>query len=138
MGTPNIGQSWYSALSDKFGQDWFTQLSRFVTKERQDRTVYPDQREVWEWTTRTSIDQVRVVILGQDPYHGPGQAHGLCFSVKPGIPPPPSLVNIYKELEADIEGFTRPSHAAWLGGQTRVSSYSTVSSLLGRARQTLT
>jgi len=113
--TPNIGHSWFSALSEKFGQDWFGQLSRFVTKDRQEHTVYPEQKEVWEWTTRTSIEQVRVVILGQDPYHGPGQAHGLCFSVKPGVPPPPSLVNIYKELEADIEGFTRPSHGCLAG-----------------------
>lgn len=57
----------------------------------------------------TSIEDIRVVILGQDPYHGTGQAHGLCFSVQPGISPPPSLVNMYKELEADIDGFTRPS-----------------------------
>ena len=94
--TANIGHSWFSALSDKFGQDWFGQLSRFVTKDREGHTVYPDQREVWEWTTRTNIEQTRVVILGQDPYHGPGQAHGLCFSVKPGVPAPPSLGNIYK------------------------------------------
>jgi len=113
--TSNIGHSWFSALSDKFGQEWFGQLSRFVTKDRESHTVYPEQREVWEWTTRFNIENVRVVILGQDPYHGPGQAHGLCFSVKPGVPPPPSLVNIYKELEADIEGFSRPSHGCLAG-----------------------
>jgi len=111
----NIGLSWFSALSDKFGQDWFGQLSRFVTKDREGHTVYPDQREVWEWTTRTNIEQTRVVILGQDPYHGPGQAHGLCFSVKPGVAAPPSLGNIYKELESDIDGFSRPSHGCLAG-----------------------
>jgi len=113
--TPNIGLSWFTALKEKLGQDWFGQLSRYVSTERQARTVYPDQREVWEWTTRFSIDRVRVVILGQDPYHGPGQAHGLCFSVKPGIPAPPSLVNIFKELEDDIDGFVRPSHGCLTG-----------------------
>eukprot|EP00092_Neocalanus_flemingeri_P096647 GFUD01123051.1.p1 GENE.GFUD01123051.1~~GFUD01123051.1.p1 ORF type:complete len:331 (+),score=105.97 GFUD01123051.1:54-1046(+) len=113
--TGNIGSSWFAALSDQFGQEWFNRLSRFVTKEREGHTVYPDQGEVWEWTTRTDITQTRVVILGQDPYHGPGQAHGLCFSVRPGVAPPPSLVNIYKELETDIAGFQRPSHGCLAG-----------------------
>jgi len=113
--TANIGSSWFAALSDQFGQEWFAKLSSFVTKEREGHTVYPQQGEVWEWTTRTDIAQTRVVILGQDPYHGPGQAHGLCFSVKPGVPPPPSLKNIYKELESDIPGFQRPSHGCLAG-----------------------
>lgn len=113
--TANVGQSWVAALSQTFGQEWFGKLSSYVTKEREGHTVYPDQREVWEWTTRTSIEQTRVVILGQDPYHGPGQAHGLCFSVKPGVRAPPSLVNIYKELESDISGFSRPSHGCLAG-----------------------
>jgi len=111
----NIGISWFSALSDNFGLDWFGNLSNYVSRERQQFTVYPEPGEVWEWTTRTDISQVKVVILGQDPYHGPGQAHGLCFSVKPGVTPPPSLVNIYKELESDIEGFSRPSHGYLAG-----------------------
>jgi len=111
----NIGSSWFSALSDQFGKDWFRKLSSYVAKERDGHTVYPKQEEVWEWTTRTDIGDTKVVILGQDPYHGPDQAHGLCFSVKPGVAPPPSLVNIYKELEADIPGFVRPGHG-YLGG----------------------
>lgn len=113
--TPNIGPSWFSALSDVFGQAWFDKLSSFVTNERFGTIIYPEQKEVWEWTTRTRIEDTKVVILGQDPYHGPGQAHGLCFSVKPGIPPPPSLINIYKELETDVEGFSRPSHGCLAG-----------------------
>jgi len=113
--TANIGQTWVEALSQTFGQEWFGKLSSYVTKEREGHTVYPEQREVWEWTTRTRIEETRVVILGQDPYHGPGQAHGLCFSVKPGVAPPPSLVNIYKELESDIAGFSRPSHGCLAG-----------------------
>jgi len=113
--TPTIGQTWYSALSEVFGKDWFAKLSDFVCNERGKHTVYPDQKEVWEWTKRTRIEQTRVVILGQDPYHGPGQAHGLCFSVKPGIAPPPSLVNIFKELESDIEGFQKPKHGCLVG-----------------------
>jgi len=113
--TANIGHTWFSALSDHFGKDWFSKLSNFVAKERKEHTVFPEQEEVWEWTTRTDISDTKVVILGQDPYHGPGQAHGLCFSVKPGVAPPPSLVNIYKELEADIPGFSRPDHG-YLGG----------------------
>jgi uracil-DNA glycosylase len=65
---------------------------------------------VWSWTQYFDVKDTKVVILGQDPYHGPGQAHGLCFSVQKGIPTPPSLVNMYKELSNDIEGFTSPAH----------------------------
>ena len=112
----DLGVSWYSALSDQLSKDWFRQLSQFVTSERKGGTVvFPSEREVWSWTLHTPIQDIKVVILGQDPYHGPGQAHGLCFSVKVGVSPPPSLVNIYKELASDIPGFTRPEHGYLAG-----------------------
>jgi len=111
----NIGSSWFSALEPQFSQNYFIRLSEHVTRERESHTVFPSREEVWSWTTRTEIQDTKVVILGQDPYHGPGQAHGLCFSVKPGVPPPPSLVNIFKELEADIPGFKKPGHGCLAG-----------------------
>lgn len=112
----SLGLSWFSALRDQFTADWFARLSSFVTGERAGGTVvYPGPEQVWQWTRHTDIRDTRVVILGQDPYHGPGQAHGLAFSVPPGVPPPPSLVNIYKELAADIPGFVAPGHG-WLAG----------------------
>lgn len=113
--TPNIGQSWYDALEPQFEQDYFRKLSDHVTKERESHTIFPSPEEVWSWTTKNDIKDTKVVILGQDPYHGPGQAHGLCFSVKPGVASPPSLVNIYKELVTDIPGFETPGHG-YLGG----------------------
>lgn len=113
--TTNIGQSWFDALEPQFEQDYFRKLSDHVTKERESHTIFPSADEVWSWTTKNDIKDTKVVILGQDPYHGPGQAHGLCFSVKPGVPSPPSLVNIYKELVTDIPGFETPSHG-YLGG----------------------
>lgn len=113
--TPNIGSSWQNALSSQFQLPYFQKLNEFVLKEREAMTVFPSAEDVWSWTTRTNISDTRVVILGQDPYHGPGQAHGLCFSVLPGVPAPPSLVNIYKELATDIPGFVRPSHGYLAG-----------------------
>jgi len=114
--TPEIGSSWYQALSDSvFSKDWFQKLSEFVSKERDSATIYPSVTEVWSWTQHVPISSVKVVILGQDPYHGPGQAHGLCFSVKPGVAPPPSLLNMFKELERDIPGFSRPGHGHLAG-----------------------
>jgi len=86
-----------------------------VTSKRTQKTVYPPQNNVWEWTKQTPIKDVKVVILGQDPYHGPRQAHGLCFSVQKGVPPPPSLINIYKELKSDIPGFEIPNHGDLTG-----------------------
>ena len=91
----DMGLSWYSALQDQFSKDWFKKLSQFVTGEREGgKVVYPSAGEVWSWTRMTPIQDIKVVILGQDPYHGPGQAHGLCFSVKAGVPPPPSLLHV--------------------------------------------
>ncbi len=112
-----MGVSWFKALEKEFEKPYFKQLNDFIVTERAEYTIFPPAEDVWSWTRHTSIQDIRVVILGQDPYHGSGQAHGLCFSVQPGIRPPPSLINIYKELEADIEGFTRPSgNGGYLGG----------------------
>lgn len=111
----NFGSSWLAALEPEFSKDYFQKLSQFVNSERQSKTVYPPSSDVFAWTQSCQLDEIKVVILGQDPYHGPNQAHGLCFSVQKGIPPPPSLVNMYKELESDIEGFVRPKHG-YLGG----------------------
>ena len=113
--TTDIGSSWYEALEEVFKKDWFRKLNDYVLREREAHTIYPSPAEVWSWTTRVSISEVKVVILGQDPYHGPGQAHGLCFSVKPGVSPPPSLLNMFKELERDIPSFTRPGHGYLAG-----------------------
>jgi len=112
---PSMGSTWFSALEPQLRSEWFSKLSSFVEKERQQHTIYPAREEVWTWTNRFNIEDTKVVILGQDPYHGPGQAHGLCFSVKPGVKVPPSLVNIYKELAQDIEGFQKPSHGCLAG-----------------------
>ncbi|XP_066870785.1 uracil-DNA glycosylase isoform X2 [Kogia breviceps] len=85
-------------------------LMGFVAEERKHYTVYPPPEQVFTWTKMCDIRDVKVVILGQDPYHGPNQAHGLCFSVQRPVPPPPSLENIYKELSTDIDGFVHPGH----------------------------
>lgn len=86
-----------------------------MTTQRTRATIYPRPENVWEWTKYCPIQDVKVVILGQDPYHGPSQAHGLCFSVQKGVTPPPSLINMYKELESDIEGFVKPKHGHLIG-----------------------
>ncbi|XP_069691833.1 uracil-DNA glycosylase-like isoform X2 [Periplaneta americana] len=112
---PNIGESWFEALSSEFGKPYFKKLSEFLAKERASNTVYPPEHQVWTWTHTCHISKVKVVILGQDPYHNPRQAHGLCFSVSAGVPPPPSLLNMYKELERDIPGFQTPRHGNLIG-----------------------
>ncbi|XP_045615322.1 uracil-DNA glycosylase [Procambarus clarkii] len=111
----NIGHSWYVALKPQFVQPYFTKLSTFLVQERNKATIYPPENEVFSWTHHCKLEDIKVVILGQDPYHGPRQAHGLCFSVQLGVQPPPSLINMYKELESDIPGFERPSHGYLLG-----------------------
>ena len=93
---------WNPILRGEFDQPYWAELQAFVAAERAAHTVYPPHDDVFAALHLTSFADVKVVILGQDPYHGPGQAHGLCFSVNPGVPPPPSLVNIFKELEADL------------------------------------
>ncbi|GFO16427.1 uracil-DNA glycosylase [Plakobranchus ocellatus] len=111
----NFGLSWLRALESEFSKEYFQQLSQFVSAERKKSTVYPPADQVFTWTKACDIRSVKVVILGQDPYHGPGQAHGLCFSVLPGIRPPPSLENMFKELESDIKGFKHPGHGNLIG-----------------------
>ncbi|KAK7110420.1 hypothetical protein V1264_014300 [Littorina saxatilis] len=111
----NIGASWHKALQAELSKPYFKELSAFVEEERKKGKVYPPPHQVFTWTQMCSINDVKVVILGQDPYHGPNQAHGLCFSVQQGIPPPPSLQNMFKELSNDIGGFKHPGHGTLTG-----------------------
>ena len=92
---------WTAPLTDAFATDWFAKLQKFVTKERSIATVYPPENDVFHAFKLTALHSVKAVILGQDPYHGAGQAHGLSFSVKDGTKFPPSLKNILRELETD-------------------------------------
>ncbi|XP_020626946.1 uncharacterized protein LOC110064258 [Orbicella faveolata] len=110
-----FGASWKKALGAEFNKEYFVKLSNFVKEERSRRTVYPSEKDVFSWTLQCEIHEIKVVIIGQDPYHGPRQAHGLCFSVPPGVSIPPSLVNIYKELTSDIDGFQAPKHGYLMG-----------------------
>lgn len=97
-----IEESWREVLQPQFDSVYFEMLTSFVRKAYQTALVYPKGSQIFEAFNRTPFDKVKVVILGQDPYHGPNQAHGLCFSVQDGITPPPSLINIYKELEKEF------------------------------------
>lgn len=99
-----IEKSWKSALEKEFEKDYFQRLTEFVRTEYKQHTVYPEGRLIFNAFDHCPFDKVRVVILGQDPYHEPGQAHGLCFSVQQGVKFPPSLQNIFKEIGAD-EGY---------------------------------
>ena len=92
-----------------FDKEYYKELRKFLVSEYRTTTIYPDMHDIFNALKYTPYENVKVVILGQDPYHEPGQAHGLCFSVKKGVPKPPSLVNIFKELEADL-GIAPPSH----------------------------
>lgn len=103
--------TWHDVLAQEKQQPYFVQTLEFVGKARADgKVIYPPQKDVFNAFRYTELNQVKVVILGQDPYHGPNQAHGLSFSVRPGIPAPPSLMNMYKELANDIPGFILPQH----------------------------
>jgi uracil-DNA glycosylase len=105
-----LHESWREPLADEFQSPYMQALRDFLVAEKaKGRHLFPKGGEWFRALDLTPLDHVRVVILGQDPYHGPGQAHGLCFSVQPGIRPPPSLGNIFKELESDL-GLARPSH----------------------------
>jgi uracil-DNA glycosylase len=106
---PDIETGWKEILWDEFQSPYFGELKEFLVAEKKRYTVYPPGKLIFNAFHHTPFDQVKVVILGQDPYHGPGQAHGLCFSVPPGIAPPPSLVNIFKELQNDL-GIPVPTH----------------------------
>ena len=101
--------SWLAVLKEEFDQPYMKSLKSFLVEEQTHHVVYPPNTEIFAAFEHTPFDKVRVVILGQDPYHGPGEAHGLSFSVKKGIHVPPSLRNIYKELEADL-GIKTPNH----------------------------
>lgn len=105
-----IEASWKQLLKEEFNQPYFEQIALHLkTEKSQGKTIYPPGPLIFNAFDTTPIEKVKVVILGQDPYHGPRQAHGLCFSVQTGVPPPPSLINIFKELQEDI-GITIPSH----------------------------
>jgi uracil-DNA glycosylase len=97
-----IGNDWDIILKEEFDKEYFKELIEKVKKEYEEKTIFPKQTEIFNAFRHTSYSDVKVVILGQDPYHNIGQAHGLSFSVKPGIEAPPSLVNIYKELNEDL------------------------------------
>jgi len=98
-----LEESWKEALSPEFASPYMDELKSFLVEEKQrGKVIFPRGSEYFRALDLTPLDEVQVVILGQDPYHGSGQAHGLCFSVRPGVRIPPSLVNIYKELEADL------------------------------------
>ncbi len=98
----NIGNDWDTLLADEFKKDYYLHLRDFLKTEYFSRRIYPPMTDIFNALRYTSYSDARVVILGQDPYHGEGQAHGLCFSVKKGVKPPPSLVNIFKEMHEDI------------------------------------
>jgi uracil-DNA glycosylase len=104
----HIPPSWQPHLAKELTQPYVAKLEAFVATERTAHTIFPPEPQVFRALELTPFEQASVVILGQDPYHGAGQAHGLAFSVQPGVKPPPSLVNMYKELEADI-GLPRPT-----------------------------
>jgi uracil-DNA glycosylase len=106
-----LEQSWINVLGDEFEKTYIKALKAFLLQEKQNgATVYPKSTDIFNALNHTPFDKVKVVILGQDPYHGTGQAHGLSFSVQKGIAIPPSLKNIYKELSTDISGFKVPVH----------------------------
>lgn len=111
-GDQGASLTWRDVMRDEREKPYFKELLAFVEDERaRGVRVYPKNSEVFNALALTPFEQVKVVIIGQDPYHGPGQAHGLCFSVKPGVPPPPSLVNIFAELHRDLGLWgDRPSH----------------------------
>jgi len=105
-----LEESWKAALAGEFASPYMSQLKDFLKAEREaGKWIFPKGSEYFRALDLTPLDKVKVVILGQDPYHGDGQAHGLCFSVQPGVRPPPSLVNIHKEMESDL-GIVPPRH----------------------------
>lgn len=108
--SPQIEESWKSLLMDEFQSDYFKKLKEFLLEEKKNnKTIYPPGNFIFNAFNRTPVERVKVIIIGQDPYHGEGQAHGLCFSVQKGIKKPPSLENIFKELQSDLN-ILAPSH----------------------------
>lgn len=107
--TKILRNDWAERVGDEFDQPYYKALRRFLLDEYRRHPVYPDMYDIFNALHMTPYADVKVCLLGQDPYHGPGQAHGLSFSVRPGVPPPPSLQNIFKELQADV-GSPVPNH----------------------------
>ena len=105
----NIGNDWDEVLKEDFTNDSYKKLRIFLKEEYSSRTIYPGMYDIFNALKYTPYSSVKVVIIGQDPYHGPNQAHGLSFSVKQGVPPPPSLQNIFKEINTDL-GLPVPNH----------------------------
>ncbi len=105
----NIGNDWDEILKDEWQKPYYKLLRQFLKEEYKTRTVYPKMEDIFNALKFTPFEKVKAVIIGQDPYHGPNQAHGLCFSVKKGVEPPPSLLNIYKEMKDDL-GISPPNH----------------------------
>lgn len=110
-----LGNDWDNILADEFSKPYYLELREFLEKEYSTRRIYPNMHDIFNALKASSFEDTRVVIIGQDPYHGADQAHGLCFSVKRPVEPPPSLKNMFKELESDV-GFKIPDHGeltAW-------------------------
>lgn len=105
----NIGNEWDALLKAEFEKDYYIKLRAVLVNEYRNQIIYPDMYDIFNALRYTSYSDVKVVIIGQDPYHGEGQAHGLCFSVKRGVEAPPSLKNIFKEIEAEL-GIAPPNH----------------------------
>ena len=103
----NIGNKWDEILALEFESEYYQKLRSVLINEYKTQTIYPEMNDIYNALKLTDFEDVKAVILGQDPYHGEGQAHGLCFSVKQGIKPPPSLINIYKEQKTDL-GIDQP------------------------------
>ncbi|MDP4146450.1 MAG: uracil-DNA glycosylase [Bacillota bacterium] len=97
-----LKNDWHDLLKDEFEKEYYLKLRSFLINEYKTKTIYPSMYDIFNALHYTEYKKIKVVILGQDPYHGPNQAHGLSFSVKPGVPAPPSLMNIYKELHSDL------------------------------------
>ncbi len=110
----HIGNSWDEILAEDFASDYYAAIRRFLKREYAAHTIYPDMYDIFNALKTTDYDEVNVVILGQDPYHGPNQAHGYAFSVRPGVQPPPSLVNIFKEIKSET-GRDMPDTGCLLG-----------------------
>lgn len=111
----HFGNDWDEILADEFEKPYYKELRQFLRQEYSTHRIYPDMNDIFNALKASSFKDTKVVIIGQDPYHGAGQAHGMCFSVKPGVEPPPSLKNIFKELAEDT-GFSIPDHGeltAW-------------------------
>ena len=98
----SIGNEWDALLSGEFQKDYYKKLRSVLAHEYKTRTIYPDMYDIFNALRYTTYSDVKAVIIGQDPYHGPGQAHGLCFSVRRGVEPPPSLKNIFKEIQSEL------------------------------------